>query len=143
RSPGSSGLDWHRVGPHAALRSPRQRPQRPERAWGCRPQLRPGRRPNPLLLHEGLALGRPPQALLLLAHHIAQHADATGLQLDHVTRLKLAVELERRAAAHRAGADDVARLEALAERNVGHQLRRRPQLAAAVAHGPGLAVDAL
>src|SRR5437762_1801206 len=103
----------------------------------CLPGLSPGADPRS---HERLAFLRPPQPGLRRPHAVAQHADTAHLEFDDVARGELAVELERRALGHRAGADHVTRLQPFAEAYPGQQLVDSPQLVAAGATTPGLAV---
>src|SRR5688572_9638043 len=73
---------------------------------------------------------------------VAQHADAADLQLDHVAVLHEAAELVAAAAAHRARAEDLARMQRFLQRGVGDDAGKAVLHLAAVAVRPGFAVYA-
>src|SRR4051794_24117534 len=79
---------------------------------------------------------------LLLHDAVSEDADALDLELDQVPRLEEAQLLEAAAIAHRAGAEELARVQRLRARGVRDAVLELPVHVARIAAAPLLAVHA-
>ena len=105
-----------RTGRQRAARRPTEASRRPSASSIGHVRTPPpaSKRVDPGSGHQGYSRAR--------AEAVAQHPDAVDLELDDVAGRQVPAELERRAVADGARADDVARLKPVADRDVGDEL---------------------